>query len=328
MPNLITHALCANDALQNFKSDYLLPLIQKYPQVYSMGASGPDFIFYYRVFPWQDQKDCKKVYGVGNDVHHHNINAFYSAAIAYLSNLKDGEEKEILTVFLAGHLLHWSLDTLAHPFVFYHTGEMSGKTKFWHYRFESMIDTLMVTQVKKMKLSAFESGKIVGSTPYVKEVVSRFYNQIVNEVYHIDLGQDVYHECLTSMPKVAQLLFDPNTVKMRWIQGLESMMKSPWQFSSHVVYGKADTQHDILNLKHTPWVHPCDDQEHHHESFIDLYQAALLRGQAVLYALEGILVHHHSMSQLTEILHDFNYDTGKANPPEMKFYKPIYEENA
>lgn len=324
MPNLMTHALCANDALQNFKSETLLPLIQKYPQVYSMGASGPDFIFYYRVFPWQDQSKCKDVYGVGNAVHHHNINAFYTSALNYLLNLEDDEQKDILTVFLAGHLMHWALDTLAHPYVFYHTGEMKGETKYWHYRLESMIDTVMVTQIKGMNLSAFPSGKIVGSSPIVRDCVSRFYNTVVNDVYDIQLGEAIYQECLSSMAKVATLLFDPSSAKLKWIQSLEKLMKSPWQFSSHVVYGQVDAQRDILNLNHTPWVHPCDDSDVHTESFVDLYNQAILRGQAALYAFEGILTHQSSLDQLTQILKDRNYDTGLANPPEMKFYKPIY----
>ena len=61
MPNYITHALCANDALQNFLFKDLKEVIQKNAQVYSMGSSGPDFIFYFRTFPWEDQSLNKEI---------------------------------------------------------------------------------------------------------------------------------------------------------------------------------------------------------------------------------------------------------------------------
>lgn len=324
MPNIMTHALCAQDALQTLKAPNLLRLIQMYPQVYSMAASGPDFLFYYRTFPWQDQSGCAEVYAVGNAVHSHHINAFYQKAVQLIQDEKDPRSKDILTVFLAGHLAHWSLDTCAHPYVFFHTGEMKGETKYWHYRLESMIDTWMVQQIKGYQLKAMPSYRMVDSSPLVRSVIAPFYQAIVKAVYGDDLDLDVYLECLETMPKVAKLLFDPSNAKRVWIVGLEKAMKAPWKFSSHMIFGEVDTTHDILNLKHTPWNHPCDVNETSTESFLDLYEKAVLRAQACLYALEDILQHQAMPSTLNAILQDRNYDTGKANPPAMRSYRPLY----
>ncbi|MHB8096413.1 MAG: zinc dependent phospholipase C family protein, partial [Erysipelotrichaceae bacterium] len=103
MPNIITHALCANDVLQQLSDSKLKQLILKYPRVFSMASSGPDFLFYYKALPFQEAKDAKPVHEVGNVVHKKWINRFYQKAIELLK--AETENKEILTVFLAGHLM-------------------------------------------------------------------------------------------------------------------------------------------------------------------------------------------------------------------------------
>ena len=54
MPYILTHALMANDVLQDLEAIKLEEIILKYPQVFSMATSGPDFLFYYKALPMQD----------------------------------------------------------------------------------------------------------------------------------------------------------------------------------------------------------------------------------------------------------------------------------
>lgn len=326
MPNIITHALCAQDALSTIENLRLKQLILKHPQVFSMASSGPDFIFYYHTFPWQDQSRCHEVYQVGNLVHSSHINDFYLKALDLIQQEQDPHIKEIQTVFLAGHLMHWSLDSSAHPFVFFHTGEMKGATKYWHYRFESMLDTLMVQKIKKFKLSETKSYEMVFSTQETQTIIAEFYEAIVTSVYGVSLGKGIYIECLQSMNTVSKLLFDPHQTKLPLIQLLEKQMKMPWKFSSHMILGKNDETHDILNLKHKIWNHPTDVNLTSNESFLDLYQKAVLRAQACLYSLEGILSNKLKYDSLVLILQDRNYDTGLANPGPMFSYRPMYGE--
>lgn len=325
MPNIITHALCAQDALEKIHDIPLKTLIQKYPQVYAMASSGPDFIFYYHVMPWQDSRRNPEIYGVGNAIHATQINAFYQRALELIRLEEDPETQDILKVFLAGHLAHWSLDTLAHPFVFYRTGPLAGTTKYWHYRLESMLDTWMV-KVKGFRLDKTRSYEFVASSPVNRQRLSRFYDAIVRDVYGVDLGADIYAECFASMHDTAKYLFDPLELKLPVIRKIEAALKAPWKFSSHMILGTLDTEHDILNLNHAEWAHPCDDALISTKSFTDLYQEATLRAAAGLYALNAIFYDHFKPESLNNLLQDRNYDTGLSNPPEMRFYQPIYED--
>ena len=53
MPNIITHALCAHDVLEQISDLKLKQAILKYPRVFSMASSGPDFLFYYKALSFQ-----------------------------------------------------------------------------------------------------------------------------------------------------------------------------------------------------------------------------------------------------------------------------------
>jgi len=153
MPNIITHALCAQDAIESIETPYLSALIAKYPRIYALGSSGPDFLFYYKILPWEKADPENRMRKIGNLIHSSRINDFYQSAIGVIQTTQDEPTRERMIVFIAGHLAHWALDSIAHPYIFAKTGVIgSGPTKYWHFRFESMLDTLMVTQVKGFKI--------------------------------------------------------------------------------------------------------------------------------------------------------------------------------
>jgi len=207
--NLLVNGLCANDVLQQLPNLEIKRVIQKYPRVFSMATSGPDFLFYYKALPFQDDKDAKPVHEIGNIIHRKWINRFYAKAVELIQF--ETVNKEVLTAFLAGHLMHWSLDHKAHPFVFNRSGEIAGETKYWHYRFESMIDTMMVKQIKGYRLNETKSYEFVDSLPEHRKIISDFYRKIVLSVYNLDFSTEIYEECFESMHKLSKMLSHRNS---------------------------------------------------------------------------------------------------------------------
>jgi len=325
MPNIITHALLAQDAIESIDCPSLTSLIAKYPRVYALGSSGPDFLFYYRILPWEKADPIHDLKNVGNKVHSGRINDFYQSALGVIQTTQDESTREIMTVFLAGHLSHWALDSTAHPYIFAKTGVIgSGETKYWHFRFESMLDTLMVTQVKGFKIENIHMPDFVSSTSQTRKAVAYLYRQIIIDLYEIDIPEKVYEDSLVATTKIAKLLYDPYTLKFPAVQLGEKASGKLWEFSGHMVIGEVDKKHDILNLEHKAWAHPCDDKLVSTESFPELYLKAKDRAMAALYALDGILNSSQPKASLNLITRDLSYDTGMKNSPEMKFYDPIY----
>jgi hypothetical protein len=325
MPNIITHAFLAQDTIEAIETPTLSNLIAQYPQVYSMGSSGPDFLFYYKILPWEKADPAIKVKEIGNLIHSGRINDFYQSALGVIQTTQDDTTRNIMTVFLAGHLTHWALDSVAHPYVFAKTGVIgSGVTKYWHFRFESMLDTLMVTQVKGFKIENIKMPEFVASTKETRKAVAFLYRQIVLDLFEEDIPEAIYEECLVSMASTAKLLYDPYTLKFPGIQAGEKLAGKLWEFSGHMVIGDPDTKHDILNLNHALWTHPCDETLISTESFLDLFLRAKDRAMAALYALEGIITMTQPKAALNLITRDLSYDTGLPKLTAMTHYDPIY----
>ncbi len=325
MPNIMTHAFLAQDAIESIETQYLATLIAKYPQVYALGSSGPDFLFYYKILPWEKADPENKMREIGNLIHSSHIDDFYQSAIDHIQNTQDDKTREIMTVFIAGHLTHWALDSSAHPYIFAKTGVIGREpTKYWHFRFESMLDTLMVTQVKGFKIENIRMPEFVASDKTTRKAIAELYRKIVIDLFAMDIPDHSYMNCLESMASTAHLLYDPYTLKFPLIQLGEKLSGRLWEFSAHIVTGTPDKQHDILNLAHQSWTHPCNESLVSTESFLDLYLKAKERAQAALYAFDGILNSTQPKASLNLILKDYSYDTGMKNPPQMAFYDPIY----
>ncbi len=154
MPNVVTHGLMALDVYNQLESSRVKSAIKAYPKAYLLGSNGPDILFYYQGLPWQNEEKNQRVSDVGDILHTQKINEFYDEALRLISLIKDTKRQDILISYMAGHLQHWALDSLAHPFVFYRSGPLTGDRAYDHYRYESMIDALMLLYVKNKPLKA------------------------------------------------------------------------------------------------------------------------------------------------------------------------------
>lgn len=325
MPNIMTHALCANDILQEFQDNQVYQSIQEYPRAYSTASSGPDFLFYYKAYPFQDVEAARVVHQIGEDVHRRLINDFYIKAIDIIKNENKEETKHLMVSFIAGHLTHWALDSVAHPFVFHRSGELKGKTQFWHFRFESMLDTLMVKQVKKLRLDKNPSNLMVTLNRSEIDVCAELYADIVNHVYETQHPVEVFKQSFKDMALISKWLFDPHTRLFPLVQIIEKRLKVDWKYSSHMIIGELDQDHDVLNLSHSPWSHPSDELSLSNESFLDLYERAIERGRVVLQALNDVLFENKPIELILDILKNQSYDTGYSVAKPMYNYQSIYE---
>lgn len=323
IPNVITHGLMALDVYNQLENSRVKQAIQKYPKAYLLGSNGPDILFYYKVFPWQDQKLNKIIAGYGSVVHTSHINEFYNYAFDFINDVKNQERQEILTAFLAGHFLHWSLDSLAHPFVFYRSGKLEGESKYDHYRYESMIDALMITYVKKKKMSDLKAYRFVDVSDTEKRVIASFYQQVLADVFSIYMKPDVIEEAISSFKSVLHYLYDPHNLVTPVVKKLENKIAEPWAFSSHIVNSQIDATYDVLNLAHETWANPTDITDTSNTSFIDLYNYSIKLGQLLIHELNEAFA--GKRDSFDDLIQDRQYDTGREVGLEMKYFDNIYK---
>ena len=324
MPNVITHGLLARQVLNLLPDSVVKDAIVKYPQAYLFGSNGPDFLFYYNVWPWLDQKENHRVGEFGEMMHRSKINEFTDAMVNKAMELS-GQAKSIFTSFIAGYLTHWSLDTVAHPFVFYRSGKIAGKTKYWHFRFESMLDSLMVKEVFKDDLAKYPTKDFMRLSSLEKKVIASNVSETFNSVYMEAMKVDEAIKCMNHAYGVLHVLFDPHTRWFHWVQKFEKKKGIFWKFSSHMVIGELDETFDVLNKKHSIWRNPTDPQSEHTESFMELFEVAIERAVTVIGRFDEIL--NKKAVSMANVIQERQFNTGTNDGKKMIVFDSIYEKS-
>jgi hypothetical protein len=324
MPNVITHGLLAKETLRQLPVSVVKDAIAKYPQAYLFGSNGPDFLFYYNVWPWLSQKENHRVGEFGEMMHRSKINDFTDAMVTKAMELT-GKAKAIFTSFVAGYLTHWSLDTIAHPFVFYRTGKIAGKTKYWHFRFESMLDSLMVKEVYKEDLSKYPTRNFMKLSSEEKQVIASGVSETFTSVYQEEMKVSEALKCMNHAYGVLKFLFDSDTRWFPWVQKFESKKGILWKYSSHMVIGELDTEFDVLNVNHSLWRNPTDPLSEHTESFIELFDQAKERAIVAIGRFDDML--NGNVVSMANVLQDRQFNTGTNDGRKMVVFDSIYEKS-
>lgn len=322
MPNVITHGLMANEVVQLLEKSDVALAIETYPQLFFFGSNGPDYLFYYRYFSLDE--DAKSMRQLGNLFHDEYINEFYTAAKNHLNRLENDQDKQMALSYIAGHLCHWALDSLAHPYVFHKTGLIEGDTRYDHYRFEAMIDTLVVKRVQNKKFMDVPSYKFVKLNAKEKVSVAKVYQAITFEVLGKRVELKKFVDAMSMTYNFNLLLFDKIGLRSRLIRPIEKyILKDEWVFTSHLVTPDVDIKNDILNLRRDEWSHPCDSEMKSTASFMDLFHQSTIRAYQALNALTKDLA--HGTNSLEEFIDGRNYSTGLSEPCDMINFDIIYK---
>ena len=155
MPNIITHTLFAQEIFDKVDEN-THDLFEPKLHLLEIGSNGPDFLFFHGMNP----KDFFKKSDLrvsGSMFHAGHVNEFYQKALISIRNEADEEIKKDMMTYVCGHLCHWALDATSHPYVFYRTGTCKGKSAWYHHRFESLIDAIMLKDVRLKILNSMKS---------------------------------------------------------------------------------------------------------------------------------------------------------------------------
>ena len=325
MPNIITHKIFAEEVLKKMNKYDIASIIEKHPQIYYIGSNGPDFLFFSHAKPWEAFKS-HTLNHLGSRLHSSHVNDFYELAIEKIKEQKDEDVKELMVAYLFGHLCHWALDKVAHPYIFYRTGNCKGLSAGYHHRFESMLDTMMLDKFKGVSIKDYHCCEICEYDEDILKAISRIYVPVAKEIFHLDVKVHDIRETLNSWYDVQKLLYDPNNIKYSILKGVEAMVHQPWKISGNVVKAKIDDRYDIMNEEKNIWLHPCDDRLKSNASFMELFDEAINVAIEVIEKAYGCIEYDANIQNVLNVLKDEAYDTGMDGDREMKYFDIIYEQ--
>lgn len=325
MPNIITHKLFAQRVMEQCQKQDIKRLIERHPQIFYIGSNGPDFLFFSHSKPWESYKS-HTLNHLGSAMHATQINAFYEVALRCIQEQTKADIKELMLVYLFGHLCHWALDKTTHPYIFYRTGDCKGASAGLHHRFESMMDTMMLDRFYHMSIKDFRSYEICEYDEDILKAISRIYVPVAKEVYHVEVKVHDVRESLNSWYDIQKMLYDPNQVKYKVLKGIEGVIRKPWMISGNVVKAVIDEQYDVLNDQKQEWLHPCDDTIRSNASFMELFEEAIVTATSVIEKAYGCVEYGADVTSVLHILNNQAYDTGMSTDCEMKYFNSIYDE--
>ena len=319
MPNLITHKIFAEEVADRLQNNLLHQIILNNEQLYYIGSNGPDPLFFYGATPWNLFHN-NVVSDIGNALHCGHVNAFYISAIHQIQKQKDPKIKERMFAYLFGHICHWAIDSSAHPYIYYRTGDCTGMSLNYHHRFESILDETVLRTYRNKSIKQFYFPDICLYDQDMLQAIARIYVPVVKSIFHIDLRVYDIRKALEGWHHAQTWLYDPNHHKIDAWSVYETMIHQTWQMSGNIVPNQDENIIDVMNLNHALWKHPCDDSITSNASFPEIFEQAVQLASDVMQIAYRYAYGECEESKLTASIKDRAYDTGMAGFQTMRFF--------
>ncbi len=323
MPNIITHTLFAREIKE--KLDWpIQELIKKNPQLFDIGSNGPDFLFFHCFSP-------KRVYhkktlrSLGGQAHVKHISEFYLSAIDSIRKEKDPQIREQMLVYTMGHLCHWALDSTAHPYVYYRTGNERQRDSWWHHRLESLIDAIMLKVKKECTISDFRVYEVCDTTLDQARAIARIWVPVGRNVFGKDVQPHEIKESLDDWHFMQKLFYDQRGNKYKSLRTIEKLTHTESFLSGYLIPNEPDDPFDVMNLLHKKWVHPCDETITSTESFFDLYDRALGLAQTAVELFYKAVDDDEAKEELVSMIGQKDYTTGLEDHGPMRYFSRIQD---
>ncbi len=307
MPNITTHNLFAKDVLTKSKKTITNTFIQK-QNIYELFAQGFDPMFFGFAL--------LKSNNFANYCHTHKTDTFFLNFIKEIKVQKQTHNPKVLAA-LYGHLTHYILDSTAHPFIIYKSGEYNPKkpeTRKYngkHTQLEMQIDAYMYEQRYNKPFCKFKIHKhLITKEKFGSELLN-----ILNETYdktyskkHI--GKKYQRGCQNMYYSYKFLITDATGLKKKLYKLIDQLF--PHKFNKYEYFSSHITTIDkkILNMEHKEWTNPWDNNKKSTQSFLDLYEKATKEAIKLFNATHKFLKDEITPKEYQKVLQDKAYTTG------------------
>ncbi|QRN84922.1 zinc dependent phospholipase C family protein [Clostridia bacterium] len=301
----MTHSLFAMDSLK------LLPKYRKiegteHNALLTLGAQGADPFFYFGKQPCRSTKGYPELAGI---LHTEKTDEFLVNLWQFVKEGKADTTERFSYAW--GFTGHYTLDTQCHPYVYAQAGfAFNGTAKTDemtsnHMILEANIDALLYNKktgknIKKVKLWEWMPDTL-------PTCLDQFYGRI-SEMYDYSTYQEGDFERAMKDMKLAQrFLYDPQGCKES-LSRMLARIKGRSVYIGKPVYPtlKYVESLDCMNESHQKWSHPMDENKLSQDSFVDLYDQALVRMAAYWQHIELFL---KGEGDLDAVFEGYSYDT-------------------
>lgn len=268
MPAFLTHMLLGDPARARLKAP-LPSTLARWSQAYSWGLIGPDILFF----------RPGRLPGLGSAMHQDSPAPLFEQMSRVILE-RQGQERELLTCYLAGFLGHYRLDSTVHPYVFSQQRRDEGKTfdrrrGGAHHRIEADIDTALCRRITGGTAEDYQvKRRFEGLSRREAEAFGRLLQAVLRRVYHAE----------TDSGEIAAAFFDTLSIEailiaaggrpgLRGLAALADAVRRGSPVSAHIV--RPSVAYDALNLKRQPWDDASQGGKARRDSVPELFDQAV-----------------------------------------------------
>ncbi|WP_276957841.1 zinc dependent phospholipase C family protein [Faecalibaculum rodentium] len=307
MPNLITHALLAQEAAGRMPAD-IQSLLESRAHLVGIGSSGPDFLFFQGLNPVSFWKPAR-IRQYGGRFHHSHINEFYLSALESIRREKNPEIRLDMEAYVCGHLCHWALDSTAHPYIYARTGDGTTDSSTRHHTMESLIDAIMLKIKRDQTIREFHFPSIADTSREEKRAIARIYVPAIAQIFQDDIQPHLIADSLDDWHSMQKRFYDAGGGKKQTLKTMEKWLGKENLISGLVVPAQIEDNWDVMNLQHRRWTHPCDGTLTFTDSFLDLYDKAVEKAVTAMSLFMDAVNDPAADHAFLAFLDDRGYDT-------------------
>lgn len=313
MPDLWTHILCGNRAIEKFDDEKLYSEIQNRINLFQLGTQGPDIFYYYRFWRGFNTSENRIL---GKLLHTKSTGEFIINCLKYLKNIGNNKEYMELLTYMTGFISHYTLDSITHPYIYYYAfsqsneGSRSYLAHSYHKKLEVLIDSIYLSRNNDLNPEGIPSYNAINVGVNIPDIIADCLKKQIKYTYNFSISSSLINNAYRDMKTGLRLLYDPINFKLNLVKLMEKILKTPEKFSCVFCPKYLNKDYDYLNDIHKEWIHPYNNFRICRESFDDLFNLAVHESKRRIYASISFINDRINEIDLRYFFPDISYLTG------------------
>ena len=307
MPAFITHDLFGQKLLQNMQED-LLPFAHHHSAkgsatsrsgrlgrpgtpcsqpirsaasnaqaAFLLGNQGPD-PFFFELFTSQ----MVTLKHFGGMLHDKLVSQAINAMRTHCAQAP-AHQRAVLQAYIAGYLCHYSLDSVAHPFIYSQqyslcAAGIPGLDKrdgtVVHGLIEAELDAMMLYRICGQTIRSFKPAReILRINSESLAALDALYHSVAKQVFSLIIAPDAFSRCVWDMRLTLHAFYSPRSIKSVLLGQLERLARRHSLVQAMSTPVRASKTSDFDNHQGQRWLNPFT-QEASTMSFVQLFETA------------------------------------------------------
>lgn len=272
MPGFRSHYFFGDECVKAM--DQVPQCILNHRNVYNLGQQGPDIFFY-----------CPQAHlfypkNVGFMMHSDRVNAFFYALLKTREHFTRPEHLEVVDAYILGFIGHYSLDTVAHPYVHDRAEKMKYRHEFSksfgiHVLLETDIDNDNVRHFVGCEPIEFNHYDTILVTKEEREIVALLLEGAISETYPENVMKNKHvKKAIIFSRKLFKMMVDPKGRKKAFVRWIDMTFFKHIFLSAVISKDDEQTYEDPCNLTHHEYKNPWKPEMKITKDFYELMDEA------------------------------------------------------